>query len=814
MSAALENDFAEGVATFYEELVGGKVVDAFGSVLKLANVEARIADEKSAEDAAANAHGEMLLNCEVKLGQAIVQQIEELVRSRNAAAEEQKRRNEEAREAKAKAHRERQMRRKSEGYRTSNDMRAQLLEQSRRHKLKEQRKAEASQAQQDEALRKQMQREEEDLPRLQRAAELCRLAESLRVVTNKDGRTDGNAAAETCLEQYSQLVCAGLNERYELILDELKTHRSLAHQSTSFGAQVETSEDDPYLQALSYILLYADSLIEKLMLGEYAVASTETATELATAPIVKQVEARTSETVVFVLNAFHKDRRIDQWVRAVQTERQSLGDAQVAELDNLLNDMMEVQQYCGHFTRALLGLGVLDPAKLAAGGIAEKQVDLASAYIQLEEAWLSLSLSKARAIADLSGEGQECVNSLVKDTFYIVSKGFARAVHTENSQSCSAMVNHIYRLLEDDYSKAIKAILRGAEAHAGGRADAGSGSGASGHRGGARSERSDGRRNEDHYDAAGSEVDLFAAALEGDIQGTSRLDSALLIAINTIELSSIFMNDLVGQIEAEIEARFPDQLALVDMALHDLRATAEEHKTLRTQALDEVVATCFRPMFLSAADAGVTKMTYKVNNAIYETYEREDPFVSKFIDAQIEQSRIFRKCRAHLSKQNFGTLLGLVAREVAYAWETALLKHQSFNDLGALRLADEIRAMMAMLSSLYLTREEREQAEVRPDLLEHLAEDQESIQMDIRKHFARLLQISFLLSLELTSHVQMLPCPFTPVLSDADVRRVLARRAPPEPGVSIAQLDVSQHVPQDESVSAKPRTPPRAPPHV
>jgi len=686
------------------------------------------------------------------------------------------------------------------------EARAKLVEQSRRHKLREQRKAEASREQQDMALRRQIQREEEDLPRLKRAAELCRLAESLRVVMvgiesqgivgtqpRKDAVTqDQNCAdksgASRALELYSVLVCAGLDERCEAVLEELKVHRNLASRTTSFATQVDSSEDDPYLGALSNILLYADSLIEKLILGEYAVASSETAHELATKPIAERVEAKTSETLVFVLNAFFKDRRIDTWVKLACESRQPLSEVQVADLDQLLHDLMQAQQYCGHFTRMLSSLGVLDPARLAEGGIAEKQVDLASAYIRLEEAWLSACLSKARAIADVTGEGQDCVNSLVKDTFYIVRKGFARSVYTENSQSCSAMANHIFRLIEDEYSTAIKAILSGAEQHAGTAVSSGV---SPAHHGsnGSKVEGANGNDEENNV-----HVDLFAAALDGDIHGTTALDSPLLIAINTIELSSIFMNDLVNEMQHEIAARFPDQLILVDMALQGLRETANEHKALRTQALEEVVTTCFQSMLLSAADVGVNTMTYVVNNQTYELYEREDPFVSKFVENEIEQSRIFKKCRTYLSRPNFITLLGLVAREVAKAWEAALVKHQEFNDLGALRLADEIRAMMSLLRDLYLSHDEREQAEFHPELLEHFAEERDQYTQQIRKHFARLLQISFLLSLELTSHVELVACPFTPVLSEDQVRRVLRRRVPPEPGVDIRQLDVSAHV--------------------
>jgi hypothetical protein len=841
MSGDDDAAFGAAVGQFLEQLALQRLDEAFGSVLVLCNQANR------RRGAGATAHAEMMVDAQRRLAAAILRALEELLRRRNAEpvrasgkAGAQPGITQPAPPPSAPVEVKGGVKDTKARPQNAEERRAALVEQNKRFKQREQERQLEKKKQEADSLRRQQEREQEDLPRLRRAAELCRLAESLRIVMTESAAAGASVAGESeqlglkSIGLFSQLVCAGLDERFQVALGELKAHRVLASKTTGVAQGVESSEDDPYLRALSTVLRVADSIIEKLLLGEYAVAassaqeqqdeqhltsaSASAINKLATSRIVQDVETKASAAALVVLDALWQDKRIGAWQQRAESLLSArdgprellLRDDEVAELDNLLYEMMDALTYCGHFTNFLKSLGVIDPASIGRGGITAKQLDIASAYTLMEQMWMVCCWAKAEELAlnggqeqqqpqqpllSLSGLGladeegqddegaalspappasrqqqQHRVSSVVEETFFIVRKAFARAIHTENGLACSATANHIYQLLAFRYSDAVTAMLDGRE-------------------------RLLARAASEDEHAAGE--DLFAAALEGDLAGQGHLPSRLLVAINTAELSAGYLGDLAVEIRFQFEQRFPDQLPMVGMALQELAAAAERHDALRQSAIREVVESCLAPAMRNALDLAVRAQSYNLNHAAFERLEREDAFVARFREQQLERARNLNKCRSLLTQSNWCVLLALVAGEVAKAWEQALIKYQTFNELGGLRLDHDVRAMMAALSAHLdsdaggVLEQQQQPQQQNGDELSH---EQAYLLQQVRFHFARLQQMSFLVGLEKTSQVALLHYSLPPALTEKEVRAVLRRRVPPEPGVDVDRLDVKGHV--------------------
>jgi len=757
------DDFAEVLASFCEQLIEGNVEDCFGSILVMANMQARMVKEGD------NAHSDIVSSCQIKLGKEIAVILQHIIEKRaiTAVADDIDSSGPSATSISPP--------KTDPGKKESaQERRAKLIELNKQHKLEQQRKMQMEQDRQLFSLKAQKEREAGDSSRLERVSQLSRLMESLYTIALPDAVAAISELRKAVVTGFACLVCAGLDERYQLIVDELESHRTL--QRNQQEKTVEASDDDPYLKALSAILVYADPLIEKLLLGEYAVVAGDDATEntsnsLVTYAIAKDVESKTSRVVVKILESLYEDKQIDMWIGSVneaeQFQRQnSLEDLdipwdRVSSMDQVLNDLMEAQQYCGHFTRFLSSLKILDGDFIHQGAISTQQLRLASAYIVLETAWISLSLTKARDIAEVSGEDPDQVNSIVENTFYVVRKAFARAVHTESSEAAAATANHIHRLLEDSYSKSMRLFLDKGSinpllARAGSEGE--------------------------------SESDMFNAAFDSALHGAGSLHSGLLVAINSVDLSATLMQNFTQEVQGQFEARFPEKLRFVEMAIGGLGQTAELHDSWCAHAIGSIVGSCLSPRVNVGVRDYISDITYNLNHARFEKYEREDPFVSKFIKSHVLEERNFIKCCKSLAPRNFIGVIRGITDVIASSVEQELMK-QLFNELGALRLDHDIRALVSCLGSI--TQEssgfqDDDDFTFEPEHLE--------LKESIRASFARLFQFSFLVGLESTNLVELIPYPNAPVLDREMVIAILNLRVPPQPGVIVEQLDISKQV--------------------
>ena len=504
-------------------------------------------------------------------------------------------------------------------------MRERIRKQNERYKERKQAESSELLNQQENLLKRQLERENTDRTLIRRATEICRLLESLKVVIHSDeireiqqGTETNNYVGSTFCEKgilvLEKLIKVGLEERFQLVIDGLDAHRAIISRPTDDDFRVSASEG-PYLKALSDVLKYADYVIEQLVFGDYKIESRshwkttsndleqvpiKAVSNLATGNILLEVEKMASKNAIYILDALFEDRNINGWLETVENylsttntiSRLDITDEISSEhnisiLDDTLNELMYALSYCGSFTSFLSSLGALGAdASTKPGSIFAKQLDLSSAYIRLEEAWMSSSLVKATKLANVTDEGHGCVVGIVDDMWFVIhEKAFARAVATRSGLTCSAIANHIFRLLDDGYSRFIISLLDSKskftffveeDVNFNGTGEKGSSLG-----GGT-------VNNKNSTSYHGDSEELFSVLLDNDVQGISKLSSSLLISINTVERSSERLNALALAIQSQFQHAYPETLFQVEMAIQGLFTVGTKHDSVRHKAIKEV----------------------------------------------------------------------------------------------------------------------------------------------------------------------------------------------------------------------------------
>mmetsp|Transcript_17099 Transcript_17099/g.20588 ORF Transcript_17099/g.20588 Transcript_17099/m.20588 type:complete len:627 (+) Transcript_17099:290-2170(+) len=403
----------------------------------------------------------------------------------------------------------------------------------------------------------------EDNDRLAHAAALCRLLQSVSILLDKDqqhsatetsvgeqGQTEPSVCEQNTnlkshfavgFDLFAELVIKIFSEKCIAAKNELSAHRSLATRTTKLGV-IEAAEDDPYLKALSILLENAHEFVEELTMGSLAIGGlssnrsrADEVKQLETLSVVEDLDVKTSEFAVPVLIAIYKDRKVEKWLqRAEDKERSSseqpmfLSDSEVTKLSSLLNDLMEVQQYCSKFTQFLSSFYDYY-GKAKSNKIADENQKIVSAYVRLEKLWLNHSFYKAIKTAHTQDIDGILVNSLVDNTFYVIRNGFARAVHTGSELAASATANLICHSIQEEYTQKLRRLMSESLQHNSNST--------------AKNEDDD-EEDDDEISKEQANDDIFAAALESDIVGVGRLSTSLLCAINSVELSAKFIREV------------------------------------------------------------------------------------------------------------------------------------------------------------------------------------------------------------------------------------------------------------------------------
>ena len=434
------------------------------------------------------------------------------------------------------------------------------------------------------------------------------------------------------------MVRAVFHSRCRQEKKELDAHRALATRTTQLGS-VEAAGDDPHLKALSSLLGTAHMFVHELAMGSLNVGAAE-GTEGKV--LLADIEKETYSFVLPVVESIYEDRMIAKWLARAEkgSPADAISEEDVARLSSVLSDMMEVQQYCLGFIQFVDQVGLSGSEQMK-----QKSLEYVGAYVQLEMLWLDHSFRKAIETAETQDFDGTLVNSVVDNTFYIIRVGFGRAVHTRSLHAASATANHIWFSLQEAYTKKIRSLMSSSLSQA------------------IPTHGEEGSKGKSEMDEA---KDRFAAALDSDISGLGNLNAALLGAINTVELSAKFCKELEEMVREEFEANFPENMAAIDMAIRGIEEVQESHEQLREGAIKEVVATCVTPTQRSALQVAMRKVSYDLTHSMYDGFERNDPFMNKFLSLNIHENESLQKCKKHLTPMNFA--LGKLRVENQHRW--------------------------------------------------------------------------------------------------------------------------------------------------
>jgi len=172
-----------------------------------------------------------------------------------------------------------------------------------------------------------------------------------------------------------------------------------------------------------------------------------------------------------VISELLRSRQIDKKLRQV-TEYQN-GIKSVEKLDSkslgaLLTELTVILSKIELYFKFLRRRAVVDVIEkdtaekvndiIEKSVLNRKQQEVVGYYVLLERYFLEESVSKAVS-SDCVVEG-ETISSMVDDVFFIVQKAIRRACSSNSLESVCTVVNNVCRLLETEYSAAIKQQLR------------------------------------------------------------------------------------------------------------------------------------------------------------------------------------------------------------------------------------------------------------------------------------------------------------------------------------------------------------------
>lgn len=182
--------------------------------------------------------------------------------------------------------------------------------------------------------------------------------------------------------------------------------------------------------------------------------------------------------------------------------------------------------------------------------------------------------------------------------------------------------------------------------------------------------------------------------------------------------------------------------------MNDLSSVGARFKELLDFGFNQLVQNELKPRVKQLCEVYQT-INHRINEDELNQYESNDPFIQNFVK-NIDQ--MLSSLKESLSSKNQDILTGLVASEVATQFEKNILKC-NFSKYGGLHLDKEIRVLVNYLTSL--------------------------TSWSIREKFARLSQITILLSLETLSELFEYwnsPLAITWRLTPNEIRHILRLR--------------------------------------
>lgn len=352
----------------------------------------------------------------------------------------------------------------------------------------------------------------------------------------------------------------------------------------------------------------------------------------------------------------------------------------LADLDVVLYELAALsnrtEMVTGFITRTLNAAADKQVARTPGGPSlhprsTEAMQELMVSYLTIELHYVSESVHKAIALEELEAGAQ--TSSVMDDVFYVLQKATRRAISSLSVNAVCAMINNVDALLNET-------VLAGL------------------------------RQQIERHGAA------FARTLSANKIGSK---DACTTVLNNIELGSAYVLRLKSAVESELEgasAFTAGDREKATTCTAALAETAEAFRHVLTEAMDNV-SSAVQPRLKPLTDV-LSSVSYELTETQYAENETNDPFVKGFV-AGI--NLLVVPFRSLLSPNNFDDFVGRCLQYIALRVEHEM-RQKRCNQLGAMQFDKDIRAIVALFSSL--------------------------TQKSVREKLARLTQIATILNLD------------------------------------------------------------------
>ncbi|CAL8096841.1 unnamed protein product [Orchesella dallaii] len=447
-----------------------------------------------------------------------------------------------------------------------------------------------------------------------------------------------------------------------------------------------------------------------------------------------------------IIEEFRKHRDFSKKVQIVSAYLNQRSETKIdaKEVDSVLNELTllnaRTELYARFVRRRVtsdLDISVTDEAEknaklknvdrlLKDGETFRVMQILLGQYILLEQYFMAQSVQKAVELDSLiegSSDDLFVVTSVTDDVFFIVKKCIKRSLVSQSVDGVCAVINNACGILESDFADLLLNQLR-----------QGFPSG--------------------YLDLAQAYSVLQSSLQHGKIQGSDieKNRTQFVAYLNNTDVSMEYVAALKNSLDKSIQDAFGNNLTpyekdKITNCLSGLSSVNIRLKSVSEFGFSQLKSSAVKPRVKPWLDAFFhSRTTYEIEEDEFQDDSESMQTLISNLDA------FFKSFKVCLSPTTHGTFVSMAVTEIALQMEKVLLKVK-FNRIGGLQYDKELRTLMGYLTS--------------------------STTWSVRDKFARLTQITILLTLEKVSEVADFwgKGPVAWRLTAQEVRQVLAMRS-------------------------------------
>ncbi|ORY20883.1 COG4-domain-containing protein [Neocallimastix californiae] len=421
--------------------------------------------------------------------------------------------------------------------------------------------------------------------------------------------------------------------------------------------------------------------------------------------IIQRLQNEVERQGILILNAFLDKREIERKINDIKTsdsgsswKGNSNTDNIVVnprELDIILSEMVLISQRTFLYNNFVNYRAMLESQKLsknetdktlitALGGCEEnglvkdsklnKKVDeIQKYYIKLEEYYISKNIQKALKIDEYDTHRETSCS--VEDVFYIVQKSTDRIISISNTDVISTLLKIIGRILNKEY------------------------------------------------------IQYFFRNIQGIFNSSDHKDLSVIL-LNNVDVSCVYINKLADELNKKIKNIFSitneesEENKTILIAINSLK----DNSTAFRQVLNKWILNCFNEKIKGRIkpllNESFKDIKYILNDDEYAEQDSNNLFVKRLINGI---NKLITPFKNTFTESNYNYILLLLIDYLNKEIERYIINNYKFNQLGALKLDQDLRSIISYFSSIS--------------------------NMSIRDKFSNLTQISNLLNLEKLSDI-------------------------------------------------------------